>query len=113
MLACVQFFGDDSNNYELTFQGSPIGVGDMASTTLLQNNIPDNCLIKLRNKQTIKRDQSPAKKRNKPTNQDDILSSAMGSFLQQNSSSLDSNNPGLQFDFSAIKVQNNNQNTSS
>ena len=69
MLACVQFFGDDSNNYELTFQGNPIGVGDMASTTLLQNNIPDNCLIKLRNKQTIKRDQSPSKKRNKPTNQ--------------------------------------------
>merc|ERR1712226_1252228 len=105
MLACVQFLGDDNDKYELVFQNKAIGVGDMASTTLLQNNIPNNCVIKLREKQRP-RDPSPVKKKPK-ANQEDILSSAMGSFLQQSSTSTStSNNPGLSFDFSAIKVQN-------
>jgi len=105
MLACVQFLGEaDENNYELVFQNRVVGDGDMAATTLLQNNLPNNCVIKLRNKQRA-RDPSPAKKKTKKANQDDILSSAMGSFLQQSSTTTTSK-PSLSFDFGAITVQN-------
>merc|ERR1712032_47809 len=49
---------------------------------------------------------SPVKK-TKKSNQDDILSTAMGSFLQQSSTSTSSSSkPALSFDFGAIKVQN-------
>lgn len=118
MLACVQFLGVDSGDeYELVFQNRPIGNADMASTTLLQNNIPNNCVIKLRQKERIQ----PATKKSKggrSNNQEDFLSTAMGSFLQgnnnNNSNTSTSKSTGLpNFDFSAIKVQKNPNSSSS
>jgi DNA damage-inducible protein 1 len=110
MLACVQFLGEaDESKYELVFQNRVIGEGDMAGTTLLQNNIPNNCVIKLRNKRVASSPSPVIKRTKKSSNQDDILSSAMGSFLQQSStpnSSSSTSKPSLSFDFGAIKVQN-------
>ena len=63
MLACVQFLGvEGGDEYELVFQNRPIGKNDMASTTLLQNNIPNNCVIKLRK---TERNQPPVTKKAK------------------------------------------------
>merc|ERR1712066_894156 len=77
MLACVQFLGvEGGDEYELVFQNRPIGKDDMASTTLLQNNIPNNCVIKLRK---TERNQ-PVTKKAKGRDQEDFLASAMGSF---------------------------------
>merc|ERR1712066_208620 len=73
MLACVQFLGVDSGDeYELVFQNRAIGKTDMASTTLLQDNIPNNCVTKLR--KTVRNPPSqPVAKKGRSNNQEDFL----------------------------------------
>merc|ERR1711976_106176 len=101
MVACMQF-NVSADEHDLYFQNRVL----TGNTSLLQNNIPDNSTIVLRNKNF-----SPTRKKPKSSNQSDILSSAMGSFLQQSSSSSNNAASGLNFDFSQIQVQKSNNST--